>query len=139
MFDGTFLCLVDLKDSCRNFVRCLKPLPYICAESAKISTVSCLILFFHNCENTLNTEEKNKKKKQGRHSDFFYFFLTGILIHVFSEGLMCFPPGAEHRLVSFMFQQDKSGDLSTDLSWVVQINCSSFPLCLEKVSLLLII
>lgn len=52
---------------------------------------------------------------------------------------MCFPPGAEHRLVSFMFQQDKSGDLSTDLSWVVQINCSSFPLCLEKVSLLLII
>ena len=32
---------------------------------------------------------------------------------------MCFPPGAEYRLVSFMFQQDKSGDLRADLSWVV--------------------
>lgn len=81
-----------------------------------------------------------EKKRQRRHSDFFFhFFLTGILIHVFSEGLMCFPPGAEHRLVGFMFQQDKSEGLRTDLSWVVQINCSSFPLCLEKVSLLLII
>lgn len=52
---------------------------------------------------------------------------------------MCFPPGVAHRLVSFMFQQDRSGDLHTDLSWVVQINCSFFPLCLGEVSLLLII
>lgn len=64
MFDGSFLCLVDLKDSCRNFVRCLKPLLYICAESAKI-TVSCLILFFHSCENTLNTEKNKKRSKEG--------------------------------------------------------------------------
>lgn len=74
MFDSSFLCLVDLKDSCRNFVRCLKPLPYICAESAKISTVSCLMLFLHNCENSLNTEKN--KKKEARKAFWFFLFLS---------------------------------------------------------------
>lgn len=128
---------MDPKGSCRGVVRSLKPLPHTGPESAKVSAGSHLILIFHKSENTVNTEEKNKK--QGKHSDFFPFFLAGILIHVFSEGLMCFPPGAEHRLVSLMFQQDKSGDLRSDLSWVVQINCPSLLLCLEKGSLLLII
>lgn len=52
----------------------------------------------------LEIQRRIKKEKKSKEDTLIFLFLSHWDFNsVFSEGLMCFPPGAECRLVSFMF------------------------------------